>query len=110
MGYALNMADGDGFLRVRVSGENDPETLRRYLREVYEVCAKLGSPAVLIEENLHGMDLAHEFQPPHRWTSNRQSRVNGSRIARRRKGGRVCWRRSARRFWRFWPLFCSLSW
>ncbi len=54
MGYALNLAEGVGFLRIRVTGENDPETVRRYLREVYDVCAKLGSPAVLIEENLLG--------------------------------------------------------
>ncbi len=54
MGYELSLADGAGFLRVRVSGENEPETVRRYLREVYDVCAKLGAPAVLIEENLAG--------------------------------------------------------
>jgi hypothetical protein len=54
MAYTLNLAEQCGFLRVQVSGENDAETVRRYLREVYDVCAKLGWPAVLIEENLTG--------------------------------------------------------
>jgi hypothetical protein len=54
MGCAFSAEEKDGFYRVLVTGDNTPENVRRYLREVYDLCARTGASSVLIEENLSG--------------------------------------------------------
>jgi ABC-type lipoprotein release transport system permease subunit len=57
MSYMVSFEKKDRFLHVRVSGENTPDNVRAYLREVYQACAEFGVPAVLVEENLRGQAL-----------------------------------------------------
>lgn len=54
MSYKLNIENKDRYLHVRVTGENSPENVRDYLREIYDACASAGVPCVLIEEDLQG--------------------------------------------------------
>jgi len=57
MEYRFQVLHRDGFLHVSVVGDNTPETVRRYLKELYETCVKLECPNVLVEENLDGAGL-----------------------------------------------------
>lgn len=57
MKYEFRVAAKEGYLHAVVSGDNTPETVRRYLREVYEACAASKCPCVLVEENLEGAGL-----------------------------------------------------
>src|SRR2546426_8664831 len=57
MDYQVQLAQKDGYLHVRVSGNNDPETVMRYLKDIHGVCLKHKCPNVLIEENLEGSRL-----------------------------------------------------
>ena len=63
MKYEFRLSRKDGYLHVRVSGENSPETVAKYLKQLYEECRKTGCPNVLIEENLEGagMDVGEIF-------------------------------------------------
>jgi hypothetical protein len=57
MSYQFTSEPKEGFVHVRVSGENTPDNVRSYLREVYELCARTGASSVLIEEDLRGSRL-----------------------------------------------------
>jgi hypothetical protein len=57
MAYQLTVEQKAGYLHVRVSGENSPETVRRYLEEVFSTCLRRQCSAVLIEEDLQGPGL-----------------------------------------------------
>jgi len=57
MTYQLTVEQKVGYLHIRVSGENNPETVRRYLEEVFSACLRRQCPTVLIEENLQGPSL-----------------------------------------------------
>ncbi|MGQ0604145.1 MAG: hypothetical protein ACT4QE_20885 [Anaerolineales bacterium] len=57
MSYLFSIEERQGFLHIHVTGENTPENVRRYLREVYEACARTRIRSVLIEENLAGPSL-----------------------------------------------------
>ena len=54
MSYEFSAEERDRFVHVRVTGENTPDNVRGYLREVYELCARTGASYVLIEEDLRG--------------------------------------------------------
>ena len=54
IGYEFSARDNDCFVHVAVTGENTPDNVRGYLRKVYQLCARTGRNAVLIEENLTG--------------------------------------------------------
>ena len=56
--YAISMEAKPGYLHVRVSGENTPETVGRYMRETFETLEAHGLHRVLIEENLAGPSLS----------------------------------------------------
>jgi hypothetical protein len=57
MSYTLAVEDQTGFLYVKVTGENSPETFESYLLAVYKACTERGFSSVLIEENLSGPSL-----------------------------------------------------
>jgi len=57
MGYSCSIENKGPYLHIRVTGENTPETLRAYLRDIYEACAREHIPDVLIEESLEGPPL-----------------------------------------------------
>ncbi|MBI3855329.1 MAG: hypothetical protein HY293_06525 [Planctomycetes bacterium] len=54
MEYRFQLVQKEGYLHVRVRGDNVPETVMKYLREIYEACRKWECPRVLVEENLQG--------------------------------------------------------
>lgn len=54
MSYQVDIENRDRYLHVRISGDNTPENVLAYLRDIYEACASAGVPSVLIEENLQG--------------------------------------------------------
>ncbi len=55
--YAFSVERKPGHLHVRVSGENVPETIRRYWGDAVEACRAHGVNRVLIEEDLAGPSL-----------------------------------------------------
>ena len=57
MPYRLRVHEAAAYLHVHVTGTNDPDAVRGYLREILEICASQRSTAVLIEENLAGPGL-----------------------------------------------------
>jgi hypothetical protein len=57
MEYRFQAIRKSGYLHVVVTGDNTPETVLRYLREIYEACSKFNCPSVLVEENLQGPGL-----------------------------------------------------
>jgi hypothetical protein len=57
MAYQLTVEQKAGYLHIRVTGENSPETVRRYLEEVFYTCLQANCPIVLIEEDLRGPGL-----------------------------------------------------
>lgn len=59
MSYTFMVEQKRGYFHVRVSGENTPESVARYLAEVHDTCARLNCPNVLIEENLRGPQPRH---------------------------------------------------
>lgn len=63
MGYDFRVSPKDGYLHVVVAGDNTPETVMRYLKEIYESCLRLKCPNILVEENLAGpgLDLGDIF-------------------------------------------------
>lgn len=54
MDYSFRIEPKEGYLHIRVGGDNHPEVVGRYLKEIHEVCLKSGCPNVLVEENLVG--------------------------------------------------------
>jgi len=58
MRYSFTADPKEGYLHVRVKGENSPATVRRYLKDVLAACASEGCPNVLIEEDLVGPRIA----------------------------------------------------
>jgi len=63
MQYQLKVTAKPGYLHLVVLGDNTPETVMRYMKEVYETCLRLNCPHVLVEENLEGpgLDLGEIF-------------------------------------------------
>lgn len=63
MEYEFRVLHKAGYLHVRVVGDNTPETVVRYLKQLIEMCAKNKCPNVLVEENLEGpgLDLGEIF-------------------------------------------------
>jgi hypothetical protein len=57
MSYEASVEKKDRYLHVRVTGENTPENVRAYLRDIYRACSDSGVSAVLVEENLRGQAL-----------------------------------------------------
>ena len=54
MSYQADVENKGRYLHVRVIGENTPENVLAYLKDIYDACANAGVPSVLIEENLQG--------------------------------------------------------
>ena len=54
MEYQFSAEPKDGYLHVRVQGENHPSTIRRYLDELLQACLREDCPNVLLEEDLEG--------------------------------------------------------
>jgi hypothetical protein len=54
MSYQMDVENKDRYLHVRISGDNTPENVLAYLRDIYDACASAGVPNVFIEENLQG--------------------------------------------------------
>lgn len=63
MEYEFRVVPKSGYLHATVAGDNTPETVQRYLRQVYEACAAARCPNILVEENLlgEGLDLGDIF-------------------------------------------------
>jgi len=57
MPYVLTVGRQTKFLHVKVTGHNTPQTVKRYLTEVGDVCLSNQCRSVLIEENLEGPSL-----------------------------------------------------
>ena len=57
MAYQLSVEQKAGYLRIRVSGENSPETVRGYLEDIFKTCLQRNCSIVLIEEDLRGPGL-----------------------------------------------------
>jgi hypothetical protein len=56
--YSFSVEAKPGYLHVRVSGENTPETVTRYVGETLEACRAHDLRRVLIEEDLEGPSLS----------------------------------------------------
>jgi hypothetical protein len=54
LSYELRIQGAPTYLHVVVTGNNTPDVVRSYLREVQQLCANRGCTALLIEENLDG--------------------------------------------------------
>ncbi len=57
MGNQISIVENPDYLHLRVSGENDPETVGNYLADVYQISSRMGYGSVLIEEALSGPSL-----------------------------------------------------
>ncbi len=57
MEYAVSITPREGYLHVRVRGDNDVDTILRYFDEVLAACAAQGVGQVLVEECLEGAAL-----------------------------------------------------
>lgn len=54
MSYQLIIEEKAGYLNVFVAGENNPETVNAYFRQVRQLCMARGMRRVLIEQHLEG--------------------------------------------------------
>jgi hypothetical protein len=54
MSYLFTSEPKDGYLHIRIKGENTPATIHRYLGDVLHACVTNHCPNVLIEEDLSG--------------------------------------------------------
>jgi len=54
MKYALVTKPTPDYLHASIEGDNNVQTVRRYLNELAEICARQGCARLLIEENLDG--------------------------------------------------------
>jgi hypothetical protein len=57
MAYNVAIEPKPGYLHITITGDNTPETLAAYLRDVYAACQRTGCPLALIEEDLVGPSL-----------------------------------------------------
>jgi hypothetical protein len=57
MEYDFRVTPKNGYLHAVIVGDNTPETVQRYLRQIYESCASSRCPNILVEENLNGLGL-----------------------------------------------------
>ncbi len=58
MSYEIVFQEENGYLHVRVTGDNTLENVRRYFREALAACVRLGYSTLLVEENLQGRRLS----------------------------------------------------
>src|SRR5262245_27609489 len=58
MEYEFRVTPKSGYLHVRVTGDNTPEIVMKYLQQLYATCMKENCPNVLVEENLEWPGLA----------------------------------------------------
>jgi hypothetical protein len=58
MSYNVAIEPKPGYLHITVTGDNAPESVLGYLREVHAACERSGCPRVLVEENLEGASLS----------------------------------------------------
>lgn len=58
MGYEIVVREENGYLHVRVTGDNSLDNVRGYFRSALQACARLGHANLLIEENLQGRRLS----------------------------------------------------
>ena len=58
MKYSFLSEAKDGYLHVRIKGDNTVATVKRYLKDILTACASEGCPNVLIEEDLVGPRMA----------------------------------------------------
>jgi hypothetical protein len=56
--YVFKVERKAGYLHAKVSGDNDPAAVARYLGDVYDACLREKCPRVLIEEALEGPGLS----------------------------------------------------
>jgi len=63
MQYEFRVSQQEGYLHAVIVGDNTPETVQRYLRQIYEACATSRCLNILVEENLEGggLDLGDIF-------------------------------------------------
>lgn len=54
MPYNLTVVTKSGYLHATVEGDNSPENVQKYLRDIQIACDARGCKKVLIEENLTG--------------------------------------------------------
>jgi hypothetical protein len=54
MRYSFTADSKEGYLHIRVQGENTPATARRYIKDILAACTAEGCPNVLVEEALVG--------------------------------------------------------
>jgi hypothetical protein len=57
MPYHLSIEPKPTYLHITVTGDNTPQTIAGYLRDILAACQKSGCPRVLVEENLSGRSL-----------------------------------------------------
>jgi|SRR6185436_13115324 len=57
MRYDFRVTPKCGYLHAVIVGDNTPETVQRYLRQIHESCASAKCPNILVEENLEGAGL-----------------------------------------------------
>jgi len=57
MAHQLTITERPGYLHFRVTGENNPQTVRAYLAEIHAACIERGCSAILVEEDLTGPGL-----------------------------------------------------
>jgi hypothetical protein len=55
--YELTVERKPEYLHVKVTGDNTPQTVSKYLADVHNACSAHKCPNVLIEENLEGPSL-----------------------------------------------------
>ena len=58
MEYVFKLERIADYLHAKVSGNNDPATVSRYLKDVYDACLRERCPRVLVEETLEGPGLS----------------------------------------------------
>ena len=58
MAYELTFTDKHDFVHFRVTGDNSPQTVRSYFKDVLAHCVQRGYSAALVEENLQGPSLS----------------------------------------------------
>jgi hypothetical protein len=57
MKYDFSVTKKQGYLHIKVLGDNAPETVHRWLADGLKACAEFKCSRVLIEENLSGKSL-----------------------------------------------------
>jgi hypothetical protein len=57
MAYHFSVEPKPGYLHITVTGDNTPQTIAGYLRDVLAACQQSGCRRVLVDENLTGPSL-----------------------------------------------------